>query len=68
MANLTVISGGETLEQTLERAREKMGECDSVVILMQKKKGGILWFAPDSMRLESLIFLLWTALVHFGKI
>lgn len=68
MADLVAIeSKGGSLKDPLNSALERVDECDQVVVLMQKKNGGILWLAPDSMRLETLVFLLWTALANFGK-
>ena len=68
MAKLIAIeSKGGSLKDLLHSALERVDECDQVIILMQEKKGGILWLAPDSMRLETLVFLLWSALANFGK-
>ena len=58
---------GNSLQDVLDQAAARVDECDSIVILMQKKKSGILWLAPDSMHLETLVFLLWSALTAFGK-
>lgn len=55
------------MREIFEKASARCGECDGVVILMQKKSGGLLWFAPDSMKLETLVFYLWSALMNFGR-
>ena len=69
MAELIAMRGkSDDIQGVLEEAKERAGECDSVVVLMQKKQGGIMWFAPNSMRFESLIFLLWSALTAFGNL
>jgi hypothetical protein len=46
---------------------ELQEECDGVVILMQKKAGGLEWFAPDGMELQTLVYILWKALNVFGR-
>jgi hypothetical protein len=65
---IAIESKGENLKDVLASALERADECDHIVILMQKKKGGILWLAPDSMRLETMVFLLWSALLNFVKV
>jgi hypothetical protein len=69
MSNLVAIEGtrGEDMKQVFERAMENMDDCDGVVILMQKKEGGIRWFAPDSMTLSVMIYYLWAALNTLGR-
>ena len=69
MSNLVAFEGtrGDDMKDAFERAMARMDECDGVVILMQKKKSGILWFAPDSMEFATLIYYLWTALNALGR-
>jgi hypothetical protein len=57
---------GTDVRKTFERAMAHIDECDGVVILMQRREAGLLWFAPDTMRLETLIFYCWSALTAFG--
>jgi hypothetical protein len=48
----------------LEKACARIPECDDLVILMQRRKGGLLWFICDYMTVERTIFLA-TALIHY---
>jgi hypothetical protein len=66
--SLHVIEGGrgETIREVLERALEHVDEFDGVVVLLQRKKGGVIWDAPGSMRLETMVFFLWSVLSQFG--
>lgn len=57
---------GKDIREMFERAMESIDECDGVVILMQKKEGGVRWHAPDNMTLQTMIFYLWTTLSQFG--
>jgi hypothetical protein len=65
MSKLIMFEGtrGEDMRVAFEDAMKRMDECDGVVILMQKKAGGFLWFAPAMMKLETMIFYLWSALI-----
>ena len=58
----------ETLDDVLDRAKKycKENECDEIVIVVQKKAGGSAWFARDTARVESIIYLLQGALFHFN--
>ena len=69
MSKLVMFEGtrGEDMRVTLEDAMKRAEDCDGVIIIMQKKTGGLLWFAPDRMRLETMIFYLWSLLSHLGK-
>jgi hypothetical protein len=66
MTELSTISGSrdETLRAVLDRARDRVGECDKVVVLMEKKSGGIFWEAPPEMTLANIVWLA-MALVHW---
>lgn len=57
----------ESVRGVLDDAAKNCDECDSIIVLMQKKTGGIRWFALNSMRLETVVFMLWSALRNFGK-
>ncbi len=57
---------GKDMREVLENALANIDEYDGVVILMQKKKGGVRWFAPDNMTLQEMIFYLWSVLSQFG--
>lgn len=57
---------GADMKKVFEQAMAKMDECDGVVILMQRKDAGVLWFAPDAMTLQTMIFYLWSVLSQFG--
>lgn len=65
---LAVIEGtrAEDMRRVFEKAMEKIDDCDGVVILMQSKSEGMWWFAPDSMKLETLIFYCWTIMRSIG--
>jgi hypothetical protein len=41
----------------LKEATELVEECDNILIIMQKKQGGMQWFAPDSARIETASFM-----------
>jgi hypothetical protein len=68
MSSLVAIEGtrGAGMKEVFEQAMSQMDECDGVVILMQRKDSGVRWFAPDKMRLETMIFYLWSVLSQFG--
>lgn len=68
MRGLIAMEGarGADIRKVFEKAMERMDECDGVVILMQKKEAGVLWFAPDNMHLQTLIFYCCQALTMFG--
>ena len=51
------------IEDAFKRAKEKSAECDSILILMQRKEGGLLYEALPSMRLETLSYLA-TSFLH----
>jgi len=56
---LTTIHGSrdETLKAVLDKAAEHIGECDSVLVLMQKKSGGIVWEGPPEAEAQTMIFV-----------
>jgi hypothetical protein len=56
---LTTITGSrdETLKAVLDKAAERIGECDSVLVLMQKKSGGIIWEGPPEMQVQAMIYI-----------
>jgi hypothetical protein len=62
-------SRSEDVLNAFDRALDhlKENECDGVVIIMQKKAGGLSWFAPDNMELQTMICMLWKALCNLGK-
>lgn len=66
MSNLIVMGGqkGDGVKESLERAMKHVDECDGVVIIMQKRTNGMLWFAPDSMRAETTMFYCQMLLSH----
>lgn len=66
--NLVPMEGGrgKDIREVFERAMENIDDCDGVVILMQRKGGGVNWHAPDSMTLQTMIFYLWSVLSQFG--
>jgi hypothetical protein len=57
---------GADMREVLENALARIDDCDGVVVLMQKKQGGVSWFAPDNMTLQTMIFYLWSVLSQFG--
>lgn len=46
----------EICEQ-LEKAKEKAGECDSVLILMEKRRGGLMYLANNSVTISTMIWM-----------
>jgi hypothetical protein len=56
---------GAEVKQSLEDALARSGECDSVVVIMQKKIGGLMWFAPDGETAANTMFLCHMMLAHF---
>ena len=56
---LTTISGSrdDTLKAVLDKAASQVGECDSVLVLMQKKSGGLIWEAPPEMDFATLVWV-----------
>lgn len=68
MKNLKVIRRRDTTDEIMEtiaRAVLRADECDSVLIIMQKKgEDGMLWFAPDSGRVETASFMA-TGFLHW---
>jgi len=52
------------LKIPITRAIERIDECDSILIIMQKKEGGMLWFAPDAGRIETASFMA-TGFLHW---
>jgi hypothetical protein len=56
---LTTISGSrdETLKAVLDKAAERVGECDSVLVLMQKKTGGVIWEAHPELDYATMLWI-----------
>ena len=52
------------LDATLRAAKENAPDCDLILVLMQNKKGGMQFYAPDSTRLETLSFMAQQFLHH----
>jgi len=60
MSQLRIIRPHDTatdIRGELTRALERSDECDSVLILMEKRSGGILWFANDTSTLAKMNWL-----------
>jgi len=57
---------GKDIREVFDRAMVDLDNIEGVVILVQRKGDGVRWHAPDSMRLESMIFYLWSVLSQFG--
>lgn len=47
----------------LEKAIARLPECSDVLILMQKKEGGLFYLGPDSMMFERMVFMA-TSFLH----
>jgi len=47
----------ETLKAVLNKAALRIGECDSVLVLMQKKTGGVIWEAPPELDFATLLWI-----------
>ena len=45
-------------KKTLQTLIDRVDECDSFVVILQKKQGGLLWDAPATQRVETTVFLL----------
>jgi hypothetical protein len=52
------------LQEVIERAEQRLHECDTILIIMQKKEGGLIWYAPDAGRIETASFLA-TGFLHW---
>jgi hypothetical protein len=52
------------LKIPMTRAIEHIDECDSILIIMQKREGGMLWYAPDEGRIETASFMA-TSFLHW---
>jgi hypothetical protein len=48
----------EEIRAELEKATANSEQCDSVVIVMEKRGGGMLWYANDSGSLARINWLL----------
>lgn len=68
LAAMPLDSRQEEMRDALKRASAQVDNCDSVLVLMQKKEGGIAYFAPDSVRVESLSFLATGFVVGFHNL
>ena len=57
--NLIPIEGrcSTDVRKSLADALERVDECDNVVVIMQKKVGGLLWFSPDNRTISETHFL-----------
>lgn len=51
------------IEDAFKRAREKAPDCDCILILMQRREGGLVWEAMPSMRAETVNYLA-TSFLH----
>ena len=47
----------EEIDEVLRLARDKSSDCDSILVIMQRKRGGLLWLSNDSTRLETMCFM-----------
>lgn len=59
MAELTAITGNrdEEMVAVLEKAKAKIPECDTILVLMSYKKGGLYWEALDEMQLQTAVYM-----------
>ena len=67
--NLTVITGGRQgdMRDAFDRALEHLDDCDGMIIVMQKKDGGLMWFGPAMGTLERTVWMLWSMMCHLGR-
>ena len=42
----------------LQKANARAAECDSIIIVMEKRSGGVIWLANDSTTLKNINWLL----------
>ena len=54
----------EDMQNVLNRACEQLDKCDNLLIVMQKKEGGLLYFAPQTARVDTMSFMA-TAFVQY---
>ncbi len=47
----------EEMADALKRAQDDAPDCDAILILMQRKDGGIIYKAMPSMRIETMSYL-----------
>ncbi len=57
--NLIPIEGRRCsdVRKSLADALDHADECDNVVVIMQKKSGGVVWFSPDDRTIAETQFL-----------
>lgn len=70
MSDLKVIEfqqSGETPRDVLARALDLADRYDEVIVIAQNKtvEGGLVWFARDFTRLETVLYLLESAVFKF---
>ena len=65
VVRLVATIGSEEVKARLEEALQRADECDSVVIVMQKKKGGMLWYANSTV--ERGVYMLESLKLHFFR-
>ena len=51
------------IAEAFDRAKKQSIDCDSILILMQRKEGGLIYEAIPSMRLETISYLA-TSFLH----
>lgn len=54
----------DDLAAALDAIRARLPECDKLVIVAQKKTGGLLWDGPASQQLDTTVFLLAALQAH----
>jgi hypothetical protein len=52
------------VRKSLEEALGRSCDCDNVVVIMQKKEGGLLWFSPGTRTLQETSFLVQSFAFH----
>jgi hypothetical protein len=55
------------LQTVLETAWERAGECNEMVVIMQKKSGGFIFYCPEDTKIETASFLAQQFLHHLHK-
>lgn len=58
----------EEIRQALKMAETQADECDSVIIVMEKRTGGVNWHSSDSMTLATMNWLLDSMKFHIHTV
>ena len=52
------------LQKPFDDGMERLDDCDCVLILMQKKNNGLLYFAPDNSKIATVAWMAQSFIHH----